>query len=52
MCVAGITLKEKDKGARYRLAVASDLRGECEKVIIIKWAFQNFKSYSMIDFFY
>lgn len=49
--MAGITLREKDKGARYRLAVASDLTGEYEKVRIIKSAFQNFKSYYMIDFF-
>ena len=40
-CVVVIPLK-KDKGERYGLTVPSDLEGECEKVMVIKWALKKF----------
>ena len=44
-CVVVIPLK-KDKGERYGLTVPSDLEGECERVMVIKWALKKFSSYS------
>lgn len=35
---------EKYKGGRCGLAVPSDLGGECQKVMIIKWTFKKFST--------
>lgn len=45
MFVAVTALRKKDVGSLYL-----KIGGECEKVLIIKWAFQKFNSYST-DFF-
>lgn len=41
MCMIVIPLKKKDKGERYGLTMPSDLGGECERVMVIKWALKK-----------